>query len=88
MQKHLGETRLVIIDEISMVGRSMLGRIASRMDQAKPNKQFEDASLGGTSLVCVGDPGQCQALWDQQLYDRVPHKATAELSKNLINTLF
>ena len=80
LQKHLGETRLVVIDEISMVGRTMMGRIASRFDQAKPDKEHDDESLGGTSLVCVGDPGQCQALWDQQLYDRAPHKSTHELS--------
>ena len=82
MQKHLGETRLVVIDEISMVGRTMMGRIASRFDQAKPDAEYNDESLGGTSLVCVGDPGQCQALFDQQLYDRTPHKSTGDMSVN------
>ena len=65
-----------------MIGRTMMGRIASRLDQAKPEQQYSRVSLGGTSLVCVGDPGQCQALFDQQLYDITPHKNTVEMTES------
>ena len=77
LQQALGNTELVVIDEISMVGRQMMGRIDSRLSKAKPHK---DSSLGGTSLVCVGDPGQCQAMWDQQLYDVNPHSKTQDFT--------
>ena len=56
----------------------MMGRIDSRLSKAKPER--DDSSLGETSLVCVGDPGQCQAIFDQQLYDTTPHSKTAELT--------
>ena len=78
LQTALGKTELVVIDEISMVGRQMMGRIDSRFSKAKPER--DDSSLGETSLVCVGDPGQCQAIFDQQLYDTTPHSKTAELT--------
>ena len=28
--------------------------------------------------MCVGDPAQCEAMHDQQIYNTVPHKATAQ----------
>ena len=38
LQQHLGSTELLILDEISMVGRQMMGRIDSRCTQAKAEK--------------------------------------------------
>ena len=80
LQKQLGQTRLVVLDEVSMVGRKMMGRIDSRFDQAKPEAHQSSSTLAGTSLVCVGDPGQCQALFDQQLYDTKPHPQTVDFT--------
>ena len=51
----------------------MMGRIDARMQQAVPQSELSDDSLGGMSLVCIGDPAQCQALFDQQVYDIEPH---------------
>ena len=56
----------------------MMGRIDSRLTQAKAGKNPNDASLGGISCVAVGDPAQCEAIWDQQIYDTKPHQATAD----------
>ena len=38
LQRHLGNTQLIILDEISMVGRQMMGRIDARCTQAKAGK--------------------------------------------------
>ena len=78
LQNHLDQTELIALDEISMVGRQMMGRIDSRCQQAKPGAPNPDCySLGGVSLVCVGDPAQIQAIGDQQMYDLDPHPDTA-----------
>ena len=49
LQKHLGDVQLVILDEISMVGRQFMGRIDSRLQQAEAGKNEKDYSLGGVS---------------------------------------
>ena len=78
LQEHLEQTELIALDEISMVGRQMMGRIDSRCQQAKPGSRNPGKhSLGGLSLVCVGDPAQIQAIGDQQMYDLAPHPDTA-----------
>ena len=46
LQSSLGPTRLLVLDEISMVGRQMMGRIDSRLRQAKPGGR---PGLGGVS---------------------------------------
>ena len=61
---------------MSMIGRQMMGRIDARMQQAVPGSDASADSLGGMSLVCIGDPAQCQALFDQQIYDVEPHAKT------------
>ena len=76
LQKHLGTTKLLIIDEISMVGRQMMGRMDARCTQATAGKNPKEHSLGGISCVGVGDPAQCEAIMDQQIYDVHPHKKT------------
>ncbi len=61
-----------------MIGRKMMGRIDSRMEQAVWEDNPCGYSCGGFSLICVGDPAQCQALFDQQLYDTSLHPDTAQ----------
>ena len=77
LQEKFRRTFMVIFDECSMIGRQMMGRIDSRLRQAKG----VSAALGGLSVVAVGDPGQCEAICDQQMYDARPHHATAEGSE-------
>ena len=60
-----------------MIGRQMMGRIDSRLQQAKASLNKHEEVLGGVSSVLVGDPAQCEAIVDQQIYDTVPHKRTA-----------
>ena len=77
LQKQLRSTQLVILDEVSMIGRQMMGRIDSRFEQAKGYQNERNESLGGVSCVAVGDPAQCEAMHDQQIYNTTPHKGTS-----------
>ena len=81
-QAKLQHARLALIDEISMVGRQMMGRIATRFEEAAPlsDARQQEHDLGGFSAVAVGDPAQCEAMGDQQIYDTTPHKDTLEQS--------
>ena len=77
-QAFMQGTQLVILDEISMVGRQFMGKIDSRLRQAKAGRNPLDRDLGGISCVCVGDTGQCEAISDQQLYDGRTHPNTID----------
>ena len=46
---------VVISDEYSMVSLDLLGRIESRLRQAKGR---QDVSYGGVDVLVVGDPGK------------------------------
>ena len=56
----------------------MMGRIDSRTTQARAGKNPLEFTLGGISCVGVGDPAQCEAMRDQQIYDVKPHKKSVE----------
>ena len=80
LQEHFRHTRLILIDEVSMVGRRMMGRIATRLEEAAPIKSpyVHSHDMGGLSAVCVGDPAPCEAIFDDQMYDHTPHKSTVD----------
>ena len=82
LQQSFECTELILIDEISMVGRQMMGRIDSRLRQAIAGRYNSDDLLGGLSAVCVGDPAQCEAIMDQQMYDKDPHKRTNDMEED------
>ena len=75
-QEFLKNTKILLIDEISMVGRQMMGRLDSRFRQGCAGADNANSDLGGLSCICVGDPAQCEALFDQQIYDQDVHKDT------------
>ena len=58
LQEHLRETRLFLVDEVSMFGRQFAGRADSRLTQGKAGGAHLDKRLGGLSFVGVGDPEQ------------------------------
>ena len=76
LQEAFRKTFLLFLDEVSMIGRQFMGRIDSRLCQAKGSWNVTGETLGGVSCVCVGDPAQCEAITDQQMYDRKSHKET------------
>ena len=81
-QAAMEHTLMLVFDEISMVGRQMMGRVDARLQQASGGcVDYEDKLLGGLSLVAVGDPAQCEAIFDQQIYDTTPHKASSSGSR-------
>ena len=81
LQEYFENTELILIDEVSMVGRQMMGRIDSRLRQATAGRDNCDDFIGGLSAVCVGDPAQCEAIFDQQIYDTDPHKHTNDMEE-------
>ena len=78
LQTALQDTQFFFFDEISMVGRQMMGRIDSRLQQAAAGRNPARETLGGISCVCAGDPAQCETIQDQQFYDVTPHKETGD----------
>ena len=82
-QTSLQHTRLLVLDEVSVIGRQMMGRIHCRLRQSSSGRDEPVTSLGGFSCVAVGDPAQCEAIFDQQSYDpqiRVPTGYDGSLS--------
>ena len=57
-----------------MIGRQFMGKINSRLQQAKQGQNTAQELLGGVSLIGIGDVAQCEAINDQQLYDLTQHK--------------
>ena len=61
-----------------MIGRQMMGRIDRRLRQSKAGRDLSSEVLGGLSCICVGDPAQCEAIFDQQIYDSKPRVSSNE----------
>ena len=66
LQQTFRDVKVVVIDEMSMVGRRMLRAMDDRLRQAKakPNKPF-----GGLSVFLCGDFGQLPPVGDVPMYD-------------------
>ena len=77
LQEKFRRTFMVFFDECSMIGRQMMGRIDSRFRQATSSTE----TLGNISVIAVGDPGQCEAIGDQQFYDTNPHHGTGDMQE-------
>ena len=75
-QGTLLHTKLVVLDEVSMIGRKMMARIDSRLEQATEGRNVTRESFGGMSMVCVGDPAQCEPIGDRSLIYNDLHKET------------
>lgn len=65
MRRELREVRLVIVDEVSMVGATALEHIDSRLRQvfSRPSRPF-----GNLSVVLVGDLRQLPPVGDRQVF--------------------
>ena len=65
------QSRLFVMDEMSMIGRQMLGKIGFRAEQLLGQVCDSDGHqryLGGKDCVLAGDPKQCQPVGDDALY--------------------
>ena len=54
LEKEFSQVKVVIIDEFSMLSQPILGKIDTRLKQAKGNSE----PFGGVSVILVGDPAQ------------------------------
>ena len=59
-----------------MLGRQLMGKVESRLQQGKAGQNPLRSSLGGLSCVGVCDPAQIEAINEQQMYDTSLHKET------------
>ena len=66
LQQSLADVHYLIIDELSMVGRSVFGQVDSRLRQVFP--RHADQPLGGRSCLLFGDFGQLPPVMDLPLY--------------------
>ena len=67
LQTRLEGLRLLIVDEMSMVGRRMLRAIDLRLRQAFPHQATE--TFGGISVCLLGDFGQLPPVMDRPMFD-------------------
>ncbi|EER06699.1 conserved hypothetical protein, partial [Perkinsus marinus ATCC 50983] len=65
-QDEMGNMRLVIIDELSMIGCRFLAAIDSRLKQARPSSSSK--AFGGFPVILSGDYGQLPPVLDKPLF--------------------
>ena len=66
-QQRLESVKLIIIDEMSMIGRVMLRCIDLRLREAHPHNR--DRPFGGISVCLFGDFGQLPPVMDKPIFD-------------------
>ena len=66
LQQSFSEVKYIIIDEMSMVGRKILGQVDRRLRQAFPHHAQE--VFGACSCLLFGDFGQLPPVMDLPLY--------------------
>jgi hypothetical protein len=67
-----------ILDEFSMIGRQMLGKICFRVNEmvgpdGPPEFGGKVVSLGGRDVVLAGDPKQAPPIGDEAMYKNGPY---------------
>ena len=78
LRTQLGQLKLVIIDEVSMVGFRMFNLIHKRLQDIKGcSKDF-----GGVSVICFGDLFQLKPVYDAYLFSNCK-SGTSSLATNL-----
>ena len=81
MQQFLANMSYLIIDEISMVGRKMLGQVDRHLRQVFPHKA--DHVFGGCSVLLFGDFGQLPPVMNLPLYTTDPRSAIFDLGSSV-----
>ena len=77
MQQSLANMEYLIIDEMSMVGRTILGQVDKRLRQVFPH--HADTLFGGCSCLLFGDFGQLPPVMDLPLYTTAARSALSDL---------
>ena len=68
LQQSFADIKYIIIDEMSMVGRKILGQVDRRLRQAFPHRGHVQEVFGGCSCLLFGDFGQLPPVMDLPLY--------------------
>ena len=76
MQQTLSNTRYLIIDEMSMVGRKIFGQLDKRLRQLFPHNA--EHVFGGCSVIIFGDFGQLPPVMDLPLYTTISRSDLSE----------
>jgi hypothetical protein len=78
VQKRLRRAVLIIMDELSMIGRQMLGKTDTRACEVlgSGGARYGEAavSFGGRDVLLAGDPKQCQPIGDDPMYKEGEYK--------------
>ena len=77
IQKRLQRSRIFVFDEMSMIGRQMLGKIEFKVRDVLGNQPQSDGSevfFGGKGVVLAGDPKQATPVCDEPLYKEGSYK--------------
>ena len=69
-QERLRAARLFVLDEFSMIGRQMLGKIFYKVRECLPGP----ARCGGKDVVLSGDVKQAAPIGDELLYRTGPYE--------------
>ena len=75
LEEQWGDVVLLIVDEVSFIGRAFFARMHYRLQQAKRRHFAERATnphahwLGGISIILVGDFGQLEPIGDWSMCD-------------------
>lgn len=69
LQDRLHHIKYILIDEYSMLGKTLLGWIDKQCRQATGQ---QDEIFGGKSIILVGDPAQLPPVADKPLYHTKP----------------
>ena len=75
LEEQWGDVVLLIVDEVSFIGRAFFARMHYRLQQAKRRYFSERAKnphahwLGGISIILVGDFGQLEPIGDWSMCD-------------------
>jgi hypothetical protein len=78
-QEKLRDLLVLIFDEVSMIGRQLMGKVDSRCEQAFGTRSTDmTPTLGGKACVLVGDPAQCPPIADEVFFATGAHADTAE----------
>ena len=90
LEDQWADVELLIVDEISFIGRALFARMHYRMQQgrrrhfAETAKKPENASFGDVSIILVGDFGQLEPIDDFSLCDLHPSSADCPQRLNSI----
>ena len=77
MKTRLTQSRLFVFDEMSMVGRQMLGKIEFKVRDSlrgAARDEGDEIFLGGRDTVLAGDPKQANPIGDEPMYKEGEYK--------------